>query len=151
MPSTPCPVRQAAAIPIRSGQVCLVLSSNGRRWVVPKGCIEPGQTAGGTALQEAWEEAGLVGVLRSEPVGSYLYEKVGNCHYVTVFLLHVTEVRDDWPEKAWRTRLWLSPKQALARLEERGLRKLIRRLLVRDAAGRPPENLIPADSFPDPS
>src|SRR5262245_17445465 len=71
MPTLPNPVRQAAAIPIRAGQVCMVLSSNGRRWVVPKGCIEPGQTAGETALREAWEEAGLVGALRPEPVGSY--------------------------------------------------------------------------------
>ncbi len=66
-------VRQAAVIAIREGRICMVLSSGGKRWVVPKGCIEPGQTAGETALEEAWEEAGLVGVLGPEPIGSYLY------------------------------------------------------------------------------
>jgi len=69
MTDTPDYIRQAAAIPIRSGQICLVTSSSGKRWVIPKGMIEPGTTAGQIALQEAWEEAGLVGVLRPEPVG----------------------------------------------------------------------------------
>src|SRR5262245_18842322 len=39
------PVRQADAIPVRAGRVCLVMSSNRKRWVIPKGCIEPGQSA----------------------------------------------------------------------------------------------------------
>ncbi len=64
-------IRQAAALPVRNGKVCLVTSSNGKRWVIPKGLIEPGQTAGETALQEAWEEAGLVGVLEPDPIGSF--------------------------------------------------------------------------------
>jgi 8-oxo-dGTP pyrophosphatase MutT (NUDIX family) len=57
---------------LRSGKVCLVQSRSGKRWVIPKGCIERGQTALETALQEAWEEAGLMGVPKAEPVGSYL-------------------------------------------------------------------------------
>src|SRR5262249_26119697 len=53
--------RQAAAIPIKDGMVCLITSSNGKRWVIPKGLIDPGHTAGESALLESWEEAGLVG------------------------------------------------------------------------------------------
>lgn len=130
MPSMPISVRQAAVIPLRAGRVCLVLSSGGKRWVVPKGHIERGQTAGETALQEAWEEAGLVGALRQEPVGSYLYEKAGGRYHVTVFLMHVTGVTDDWPEKDWRTRRWLRPVRAIAQVEERGLRTLLRRVFA---------------------
>ena len=87
--------RQAAAIPIRAGQVCLVTSSSGKRWVIPKGMIEPGTTAGQIALQEAWEEAGLVGALQREPVGSYLYEKNGEMCHVTVFLMRVQKVAQE--------------------------------------------------------
>ena len=39
-------IRQAAALPVRDGMVCLVTSRNGKRWVAPKGCMEPGMTAG---------------------------------------------------------------------------------------------------------
>jgi 8-oxo-dGTP pyrophosphatase MutT (NUDIX family) len=118
-------VRQAAAIPIYNGLVCLVTSSSGRRWVIPKGIIEPGQTAGETALQEAWEEAGLVGVLHSEPVGSYLYEKYGGLCHVTVFLMQVTDESDDWPERMSRQRDWMPIDEALERIHEPGLREIL--------------------------
>ncbi len=119
-------IRQAAALPVRNGRVCLVTSTNGKRWVIPKGLIEPGQTAGETALQEAWEEAGLVGVLDPEPVGSFLYEKwCGTCH-VTVFLMQVSEVVQTWPEGAQRQRSWLSVAGALERIDDAGLADIVR-------------------------
>ena len=118
-------VRQAAALPVLDGEICLVTSSSGRRWVIPKGMIEPGQTAGETALQEAWEEAGIAGTLHGEPVGSYLYEKFGALHHVTVFLMQVTESWDDWPEKGRRQRQWFPAEEAFERIEEEGLRDII--------------------------
>jgi len=118
-------IRQAAAIPVYNGQVCLVTSSNGRRWVIPKGMIEPGQTAGETALQEAWEEAGIAGLLHTEPVGSYLYDKNGGLCHVTVFLMHVTDEADDWPERLSRQRVWLSSEEAVDRIREPGLREIV--------------------------
>src|SRR5436309_776855 len=122
MMSTPSDhIRQAAAIPLHDGKVCLITSSNGKRWVIPKGLIDPGQTAGETALQEAWEEAGLVGVLHPEPVGSYLYEKYGTTCHVIVFMMEVTAVAPDWPERSLRQRSWVSPADVLERIGEQGL------------------------------
>ena len=118
-------LRQAAAIPVRDNKICLVTSSNGKRWVVPKGVIDPGQTAGQTALNEAWEEAGLVGVLGNEPVGSYLYNKLDRTCHVLVFLMRVTEAAPEWPEKTLRRRIWVSPERAVAQIEDAGLRELI--------------------------
>ena len=119
-------VRQAATIPIRDDRVCLVTSSSGRRWVVPKGQIDPGHTAGEAALVEAWEEAGLVGALDAEPLGSYAYEKLGRELHVLVFRMSVTEVRDEWPERPIRTRAWVTLDEALDRIDEPGLRNLLR-------------------------
>jgi 8-oxo-dGTP pyrophosphatase MutT (NUDIX family) len=130
MASSAGTIQQAAAIPLQRGQVCLVTSTGGKRWVIPKGCMEPGKTAGEIALQEAWEEAGLVGALEPEPVGSYLYEKYGNLYHVIVFLMHVTEAAVDWPERTLRQRCWLSPTQALVRVEDRGLRELLRHVVM---------------------
>src|SRR5437870_8809679 len=122
-------LRQAAAIPIRAGKICLITSSNGKRWIIPKGLIEPGQTAAENALQEAWEEAGLVGSLQAEPVGSYLYEKNGETCYVTVFVMRVQKVAQGWPERALRQRAWVSPAVALERIEEIGLAEIVRAVL----------------------
>lgn len=120
-------IRQAAVIAVRDQRVCLVLSSSGKRWVVPKGHIEPGQSAGETALQEAWEEAGLVGTLQPQALGAYRYEKDGIPRHVTVFLMDVVEQAAVWPEMDRRERSWVSLNRALARLAEPGLRRLVAR------------------------
>jgi 8-oxo-dGTP pyrophosphatase MutT (NUDIX family) len=118
-------VRQSGVIPMRAGEVCLVTSSSGKRWVLPKGLIDAGKTAGEAALQEAWEEAGLVGILHTEPVGSYVYEKYNRTHHVTLFLMTVTEACDNWPERRVRRREWLRPEQACLRIEEPGLQEIL--------------------------
>ena len=118
-------LRQAAVIPVSDGRVGLVTSSSGRRWVVPRGMIDPGHSAGEAALNEAWEEAGLVGILNPEPVGSYLYEKYGRTHHVLVFLLQVTEEAMDWPEREVRKREWVEPGEAIDRIDEPGLKEII--------------------------
>ena len=126
MPSFPDSIRQAAAIPIQDGQVCLVTSRSGKRWVIPKGCMEPGKSSGEIALQEAWEEAGLVGLLHPDPIGTYLYEKMGFTCHVTVFVMQVTDAVTVYPEHDQRERIWVSFSQALRRIEDQGLRELIR-------------------------
>jgi 8-oxo-dGTP pyrophosphatase MutT (NUDIX family) len=125
MATGPDTLRQAAAIPIRGSKLCLVSSSNGKRWVIPKGLIDPGHTAAETALNEAWEEAGLVGVLSKDPVGTYLYNKLGNTYHVLVFIMRVTEAAEEWPEKDQRQRIWVSVDRALEDIEDAGLRELI--------------------------
>lgn len=138
MPTPTSPIRQAGVIPLWGDTVCVITSRSGRRWVLPKGCLEPGKTAGEIALQEAWEEAGLIGVLSPEPVGTYTYEKAGFTCLVTVFVLHVTEVAQEWPEQAVRRRVWLSPEQTIPRLEEDSLKEL-----VRSACGLAAEPVVP--------
>jgi 8-oxo-dGTP pyrophosphatase MutT (NUDIX family) len=97
--------------------------------VVPKGRIEEGQSADETALREAWEEAGLVGLLGGRPVGSYLYAKAGRSHHVTAYIMQVTAISDVWPERDLRPRRWVRPERALALVDEPALRQLLRRAL----------------------
>jgi 8-oxo-dGTP pyrophosphatase MutT (NUDIX family) len=122
----PTLVRQAGAVPVRAGQVCLVTSRSGKRWVVPKGHMEPGKSASEIALQEAWEEAGLVGLVRHDPLGSYFYEKDGLLCHVIVFQLEVTAQADAYPEVGQRQRIWLPAPQAVSYIEEPGLRDILR-------------------------
>ena len=127
-------IKQAAALPLRRGRVCLITSRNGKRWIIPKGWIDPGQTAGETALQEAWEEAGLVGALQREPIGTYLYEKDGNKYHVTVFVMKVTEVEQDWPERSIRQRSWVGPTGFFERIDDTGLADIVRLTVLKHAA-----------------
>src|SRR5579864_7280130 len=118
MPTSSSIIRQAGVIAFNGERLCVVTSRGGKRWVVPKGCLEPGKTAAEIALQEAWEEAGLVGLLQPEPIGTYLYEKAGFTCHVTVFLMNVTEAADHWPEQDFRQRCWLRIEQALSRIDD---------------------------------
>lgn len=130
-------VRQAAALPVRRGKICVITSSNGKRWIIPKGQIELGQTAGETALQEAWEEAGLVGVAQADPLGSYLYEKLGGTYHVLVYLMHVTEAATDWPERDLRQRSWVTPEELLDRVDDPGLTEMLRLAFDKDTVFQP--------------
>lgn len=128
----PSRILQAAAIPHKDNKICLITSSSGKRWVIPKGRLEPGKTIGEIALQEAWEEAGLVGILHPHPVGSYLYEKCGDTYHVTVLLMEVTAIAEDWPESRLRERRWLGSAQALTQIADPGLRTVLQNVLARE-------------------
>ncbi len=122
--------KQAAAIPyrVRKGtlEVALVTSSSGKRWVLPKGCIDPGERAWEAAERETEEEAGLRGKVERRPVGRYTYEKLGATCEVEVFLMRVSEVLDRWPEVGLRDRDWFTLKEAMAEVREPDLRRILR-------------------------
>jgi 8-oxo-dGTP pyrophosphatase MutT (NUDIX family) len=128
-------ILQAAALPVQDGKICLVTSRNGSRWVIPKGCLEPGLSESQIAVQEAWEEAGLSGQLSKEAIGAYRYRKWGDDLSVAVFLLDVHEIAQDWPERATRQRVWLDPAEAIERLAEPDLQMLVRKIF--DGGERP--------------
>src|SRR5262249_25750027 len=81
--------QQAAAIAIRrtddAFEVCLIRKNESKGWGIPKGMIELGETPEETALNEAWEEAGLKGRLLGDAVGTYEYEKWRTNFLVAVF------------------------------------------------------------------
>lgn len=126
MPTPNEPLNQAAVLPLWCGKVCLVTSSSGRRWVLPKGTVEAGWTPNECAVQEAWEEAGLIGDLEPRPVGQYEHLKEGLLCRVTVFRMQVTKVLDDWPERELRRRAWLAPAEAIWRLDLPETKELVR-------------------------
>src|SRR5262249_21326344 len=100
------PISQAAAAPFLWGRICLVNSRRGNGWVMPKGHIETGDTPQETALQEAWEEAGLKGSVH-ELLGSCEYQKNDATYRVMVFVMEVTQVAAVWPEDDRRIRRWV--------------------------------------------
>ena len=61
MPREQKRVSLAAVVAVMDGRVCLITSSSGKRWLVPKGNLQKGRDLRETAAREAWEEAGLIG------------------------------------------------------------------------------------------
>ncbi|OWJ75795.1 NUDIX hydrolase [Haematobacter missouriensis] len=108
----------------------LVNTLNTRRWIVPKGWPMKGRSLAEAASIEAWEEAGVRGVLSDQPIGSYFYDKLTGtglpvrCE-VRVFPIEVTGLADSYPEKRRRDRRWATREEAVSLLGEPDLKRLI--------------------------
>jgi 8-oxo-dGTP pyrophosphatase MutT (NUDIX family) len=107
---------QAAAIPFRllnnRFKILLITSRSNRQWIIPKGLIDPGMTAEQTAIQEAYEEAGITGVLYNKPILEFSYRKWRGTCLVKTYFLRVEQELENWPEKFIRQRRWVSLSEA---------------------------------------
>jgi 8-oxo-dGTP pyrophosphatase MutT (NUDIX family) len=136
MPMLQRPERlQVAALCYRTrpqGREVLLITSRGTgRWILPKGWPIKGLDAAGAALQEAWEEAGVLsGRTGPDPVGAYVYQKglPGDWSVAVrtlVFPVEVYELADDFPEADQRRREWVTPEEAAARVDEPDLKGIL--------------------------
>lgn len=137
-PGTPKTVEQAAALPFRRRdnhvEICLVTTRTTGRWSIPKGFIEPGDTAARTAGKEAREEAGVHGRVVGGPVGYYEIIKFDARFTVAVYLLEVDRVEVEWDEQDVRARRWVTADEAVGLLEGRPVEPVFRRGLTQIAA-----------------
>ncbi len=124
--------RQSGALPYRwrddAIEVLLISSRSGKRWVAPKGIVEPGMSPAASAVKETLEEAGVDGAVADTPLGSYRYDKWGGTCEVEVFPLRVKNQFDAWPESGLRRRRWFSVPKAVKQIDNKGLRGLIKKL-----------------------
>lgn len=113
-------------------QVLLITSRETGRWVIPKGWPMPGLSPAKTAAMEAWEEAGVTGVVGDREIGSFAYIKVLSPNNklscdVAVYGLRVTALAHRFPERKERRRRWFGVEKAVRRVAEPGLREIILR------------------------
>jgi 8-oxo-dGTP pyrophosphatase MutT (NUDIX family) len=123
---------QSAVIPfiVKDGdiKITLITSRKKKRWIVPKGIIEDNMSPEDSAAKEAFEEAGVKGVVFKEALGSYKYEKWGGTCTVEVFPMKVEELLDDWLESDFRKRKVAPLKKAIELLDDKPLKKMIKKL-----------------------
>ena len=128
-------VAQAGAICYRRDkkgrlEVLLVGSRRNGRWGVPKGHVESREASSRAATREAFEEAGVVGVLDEAVFGSFSYQKdtSTNVYTVTVHLLQVSKMAGRFPEKDIRKQRWFLLKDAVREAAQPALRALLFKL-----------------------
>jgi 8-oxo-dGTP pyrophosphatase MutT (NUDIX family) len=126
---------QVAALCMRDNagarEILMLSSLSSKRWIVPKGWPMNGKSLAEAALQEAWEEGGVKGMVGQEPLGSYSYAKVRDtglpvyCR-VQVYPVTVSELVDVYPEAGKRQREWMRPEEAASLVAEPELSSLLR-------------------------
>lgn len=118
--------------------VCLITSRETKRWIIPKGWSKAGATGPAVAANEAFEEAGVVGTISTQALGSYKYRKklhvfaYATCR-VRVYALHVNHQLFDWPERHQRRTAWFDRQDAARRVKEHDLADLIAEFEPRQA------------------
>ena len=131
---------QAAAIPVRrigrNLQVCLIRRKTSSSWGIPKGLVDPGATHEETALNEAWEEAGIKGRLLGAAIGTYRYKKWGTRLTVAVYVMELLQQAATWEEAAFRERQWVLFPEAGLLLADHPVAPLLSRAHTLVTAGR---------------
>lgn len=101
-------------------QVLLIALKGGRRWQLPKGHVEVGETAAEAAVREVREETGVTGAPRGLlPRIDYWFVEEGKRVHKTVdfFLLdYVAGSSADYDPKEVSTARWFPAPEALERL-----------------------------------
>ena len=129
------PHQQFGALPFRWSdngtlKIMLVTTRGRKRWMIPKGWPVLGLEPHESAAREAFEEAGLVGSVDPQAVGSFRYIKrlrpgrQVRCT-VEVFPLHVDHQRPHWLEKGERETRWMSARKAASLVSEAELKKIL--------------------------
>lgn len=148
--STPETAEQIAALPIHWDakgklRVLMVTSRDSGRWVMPKGWEMDGKKPWDAAKIEALEEAGVVGQISSESIGTYEYDKrLGRgrkvrCR-VTVYPMAVDRLKRRWKERKQRRRHWFSLRKAAKLVDEKDLSKLLLKM------AKDPEAVLPFEA-----
>ena len=126
-------IYQAAAIPYQLRKqelyILIIRSRSGKKWIIPKGIIENGDSAKYTAEKETEEEAGVRGHLKSEICGQYEYKKWGSICKVQVFTLKVNEILEEWDEMEFRDRKWEKAETAIKKVKPKRLKKIIKKFI----------------------
>ena len=122
-------VKQAGAIVCREeGGIVRVLLVRSRKdptlWVFPKGHINPGEAPRIAALREAFEEAGVAGVITG-PAGPTLTFRSGDEMVAVDY--YIVRLTAEMPSPERREKVWLLPEEAEQRLVFENARQLLRR------------------------
>ena len=111
-------------------EMLLMTSRDTGRWVIPKGWPMSGKLSHEVAAREAFEEAGVRGVVETTALGFFSYAKMlkdgikVDCK-VHVYALAVTELAKNFKEKGERRLEWVSCDEAVKRVREPELRDII--------------------------
>jgi len=137
--------RSAGGVVASSSRVLLIATQRGRRWQLPKGHIEEGETPEQAAVREVKEETGVTGrVLAPLPGVEYWFVEKGPCRIhkkVDYFLLEYMsgDAKDFDAEEVSGTG-WFSWEAGIARLTFENERRVVRRAReLLDAVAEPKE------------
>ncbi len=126
---------------LRNGEVEILLIQDAKdRWTIPKGHIEPGETAKQTAIREIGEEAGLKDVEVLGWLGkiNFRYRRMNKLVLMTtqVYLVRARGDTNDIQKEEWMNGIhWFKFMDAIDKIEYEDISKLMLLAMRRIRAG----------------
>ncbi|MFC7338445.1 NUDIX hydrolase [Haloferula chungangensis] len=119
---------KVGVIPVtKDGRVVLITSRGSGDWIFPKGCCERGRSDRAVARDEAYEEAGLFGVMH-RGYRDFKISRRKNGKRLRIFRMKVSDVLSRFPESRERRRAIVSIEKAEKMLSKE-LRVILRMML----------------------
>ena len=101
----------------------LIVSTKNGNWGLPKGNLMKKLGSKGTALQEAYEEAGIIGSVVDQKISAKIKGK-----QMAFYPMEVKNELAVWPESEWRQRKWIRSNEAKDYLNHGSLRSILKEL-----------------------
>ena len=98
----------------------LIVSTKNGNWGLPKGNLMKKLGSKGTALQEAYEEAGIIGSVVDQKISAKIKGK-----QMAFYPMEVKNELAVWPESEWRQRKWIRSNEAKDYLNHGSLRSIL--------------------------
>jgi len=98
----------------------LIVSTKNGNWGLPKGNLMKKLGSKGTALQEAYEEAGIIGSVVDQKISAKVKGKI-----MAFYPMEVKNELAVWPESEWRQRKWIYSNEAKDYLNHGSLRSIL--------------------------
>ena len=123
-------IHESCLVPYRHSalgiEFCLLSTAASGRWEFPKALTEADVEYPQAVLHEAAASAGLLGdVDGPDPLDAFVAARGNEARRMTAYLMHVTQVHDDWPNQSTHRRLWCLPEEARVRLRRKPMRRFI--------------------------
>ncbi|HEX4952261.1 MAG TPA: NUDIX hydrolase [Thermoanaerobaculia bacterium] len=120
----------AGGVVTHQGRVLLIATQGGRRWQLPKGHLEPGETPEQTAEREVREETGVTGrvVSRLPDVEYWFFERGAQRVHKRVYFFLMSYVGGDpsgYDPQEVSAAAWLGWEEALTRLSFANEREVV--------------------------
>ena len=127
------PFHQSSVVPYRildtRTEIMMITSIRRRRWIIPKGAVEPNMTPQDSAAKEAFEEAGIEGTVAQTPIGRYHYKKWSSTCRCDVYAMKVEVIHNQWQEQDERDRQWIDAKDVISKVRHKQLKVIIKKFI----------------------
>jgi len=112
-------------------KLMLVSNRKATRWILPKGQAERKQLDVEVALDEAYEEAGIIGRVDDSPAEVVHYKSSTGGVDLHVYNLQISNMLDHWPEDFFRQREMVDVEVALLMVRKKALRRGIKKIAAK--------------------